>query len=66
MIRIPPWGLIAIGLLLSLTGMILPFLIVLHILPSTFLLNFFAFAASMLGLFLGLIGAAYYVRRNRR
>ena len=66
MIRIPAWGLIAIGFLLSLTGVILPLLIVIHILPSTFFLNFFAFGASMLGLFLGLVGASYYVRRNRK
>jgi hypothetical protein len=66
MIRIPAWGLIAIGFLLSLTGVILPFLMVLHILPSTFFLNFFSFGASMLGVFLGLVGASYYVRRNRK
>ena len=66
MIRIPAWGLIVIGFLLSLTGVILPFLIVLHILPSTFFLNFFSFGASMLGVFLGLVGASYYVKRNRK
>lgn len=64
--RIPAWALIVIGFLLSLTGVILPFLIVLHILPSTFFLNFFSYGASILGLFLGMIGVAYYVRRNRK
>jgi len=66
MIRIPAWGLIAIGFLLSLTGVSLPFLMVLHVLPSTFFLNFFSFGASMLGVFLGLVGASFYVRRHRK
>ena len=66
MIRLPPWGLIVIGFLLSLTGVMLPFLMVLRVLPSTFFLNFFAYGASILGLFLGIIGASYYVRRNRK
>jgi hypothetical protein len=66
MIRIPAWGLIVIGFLLSLTGVALPLLIVIHVLPSTFFLNFFSFGASMLGVFLGIVGASYYVRRNRK
>jgi hypothetical protein len=66
MIRVPAWGLIVIGFLLSLTGVILPFLMVLHILRSTFFLNFFSFGASMLGVFLGLVGASYYAKRNRK
>jgi hypothetical protein len=64
--RIPPWGLIVIGFVLSLTGVILPFLIVIHVLPSTFFLNFFSYGASMLGLFLGIIGVSFYVRQNRK
>ena len=66
MIRIPPWGLIVIGFLLSLTGVMLPFLMVLRVLSSTFFLNFFAYGASVLGLFLGIVGATFYVRRNRK
>jgi hypothetical protein len=64
--RIPPWGLIVIGFVLSLTGVVLPFLIVIHVLPSTFFLNFFSYGASMLGLFLGIIGVSFYVRQNRK
>jgi hypothetical protein len=62
MIRIPPWGLILIGFLLALTGMLLPFLMVIHLIPSTFFLNFFSYGASLTGVFLGIIGASLYVR----
>jgi len=60
------WKLILIGFLLCLSGVIFPFLMVVKILESTFLLNFLSYTASVLGLFLGIIGAAYYVRENRR
>jgi hypothetical protein len=46
-------------------GMVLPFLTVLRVIESTFLLNFFAFTSSVAGLFLGMIGAAGYVKINR-
>jgi hypothetical protein len=65
MIRIPPWGLILIGFLLALTGMILPFLMVIHLIPSTFFLNFFSYGASLTGMFLGVIGASLYVRSRK-
>ena len=66
MIRLPPWSLIVIGFLLSLTGVILPFLIVIHLVPSTFFLNFLSYGASITGLFLGIIGASLYVRGSRK
>jgi hypothetical protein len=66
MIPIPPWALILIGFLLALTGAILPFLMVIHIIPSTFFLNFFAYGASLTGVFLGIIGASLYVRGSRK
>jgi hypothetical protein len=66
MIRISPWGLILIGFLLVLAGMILPFLMVIHLLPSTFFLNFFAYGASLTGLFLGIIGASLYMRGSKK
>jgi len=61
-----PLGLIFIGFLLSLTGVVLPFLMVAHIIPSTFFLNFFAYSASLGGLFLGVIGASRYIRENKK
>lgn len=61
-----PWKLILIGLLLSLTGVALPFLMVIHVIPSTFFLNFFSFVASMTGLILGIIGASRFVREDQK
>jgi hypothetical protein len=39
---------------------------VLHILKSTFFLNFFSYTASLVGLILGIIGAASYVRLKKK
>lgn len=61
-----PLGLIFVGFLLSLTGVILPFLMVIHIIPSTFFLNFFSYGVSLTGLFLGVIGASQYIRGNQK
>jgi hypothetical protein len=56
---------ILIGFVLVVLGAVLPFLIVLQIIESTFFLNFFAYGASLAGLFLGFIGASMYVREHR-
>ena len=61
-----PWHLIFLGFILSMMGVIFPFLMVIQILPSTFFLNFFSYTASMIGLFLGIIGASRYVKENRK
>ncbi len=61
-----PWHLILIGFLLSILGVVLPFMMVTHYIPSTFFLNFFSFTASLVGLILGIIGASFYVRRHRK
>jgi cytosine/uracil/thiamine/allantoin permease len=58
--------LVVIGFLLALTGAVLPFLIILGVLPSTFFLNFLSFSSSMVGIFLGVIWAAMYVGEKRR
>ena len=60
-----PRNLILIGFVLLLLGFVIPFLIVVRVIPSTFFLNFLSYAASMLGLFLGMIGAVMYVRIHR-
>ena len=60
-----PKTLLTIGFLLILAGVALPFLMVIHILESTFFLNFFSFGAQVVGLFLGFIGLVMYVRVNR-
>ncbi len=60
-----PKGLVAIGLLLMVTGVVLPFLMVMHILESTFFLNFFSYGASVSGLFIGIIGASQVIGKKR-
>ena len=49
-----------IGFLCVLTGAVLPFLMVMRILPSTFFLNFVSFITSVVGIFLGVIGVAMH------
>ncbi len=68
MIRLSPRTLIIIGFVLVFLGFLLPLLMVLKLLESTFFLNFFSYTASVLGLFLGIIGAAQVfveIRRSR-
>ena len=65
MIRMQPRNMILIGFVLVLIGFVVPFLIVIRVIPSTFLLNFLSYTASILGLFLGMIGAALYLRIHR-
>jgi len=60
-----PRAFIGLGFVLVLAGFVLPFLMVMRIIESSFALNFFSYAASMAGLILGLIGAALYVRRHK-
>ncbi len=58
MTRISPKALLGIGFVLLVIGFVLPFLMMLDVIPSSFFLNFFSFGASTLGLFLGIIGIA--------
>ncbi len=60
-----PWKIIGIGFVLVLLGFVLPFLMTIRVIPSTFLLSLLSYGASVSGLFLGLIGAAMYVRIRR-
>lgn len=57
-----PRFLIGLGLFLMILGMILPFLMLIKVLQSTFFLNFFAWGASVAGLMLGMMGVAMYTR----
>jgi hypothetical protein len=57
-----PKTLLIIGFFLILAGVVLPFLMVIHIFESTFFLNFFSFGAQVAGLFLGFIGSVMYIR----
>jgi hypothetical protein len=56
---------LGLGLFLMVLGIVLPFLIVIKLLESTFFLNFFSWGASVAGLALGMVGFAMY-SRNRR
>jgi len=57
---------VAVGFVLVVAGAVLPFLMVQQILKSTLFLNFFSFAISVSGLFLGVIGGAMYVNNYRK
>jgi hypothetical protein len=61
-----PKNMLVIGFLLVLFGFLGPMLMVLGVLESTFLLNFVSYGASIGGLFLGIIGTAWYSRTKRR
>jgi hypothetical protein len=57
---------ILIGFALVVLGVVLPLLMVMHVIESTFFLNYFSYGASLVGLFLGVIGSAYYIRQKRK
>jgi multisubunit Na+/H+ antiporter MnhG subunit len=56
---------VAVGLVLVVIGAVLPFLIVLRYVPSTFTLNILAYMASTVGIFLAVIGVAMHVGKAR-
>ena len=60
-----PRFLLSLGLILMLLGIVLPFLMVIHVLESTFFLNFFSWGASVAGLAFGTIGFATWSRKNK-
>jgi hypothetical protein len=64
MIRNPIF-LILLGFFLLLFGWIMPLLMLMHVLPSTFFLNFFSYIVSLVGLVLGIVGVAFYVRLRK-
>ena len=68
MIGLKVWQILVLGFVLVLTGAVLPFLMVVRVIQPNLILSFLSYAASVAGLFLGLIGAALYVRtyRNKR
>jgi hypothetical protein len=63
-LMISPRLLLSLGLILMLLGIILPFLMVIQVLQSTFFLNFFSWGLSVAGLALGTIGFAMYSTRR--
>lgn len=55
---------IALGLLLF--GWVMPFLMVIHLVESTFFLNFLSWGASVGGLYLGVMAVSGLVRRKNK
>jgi hypothetical protein len=64
--RFTPIQMICLGFTLVLFGFVAPFLMVVAVFEPSFWLSFLSHAASISGLFLGIIGSASYVRTNRR
>ncbi len=62
---ISPWRLIGVGGVLEVVGVALPMLMVVDVLPSTWLLNGVAFLAGISGLFLGYLGVLMLVQARR-
>jgi hypothetical protein len=60
-----PRFLLSFGIFLMILGIVIPFLIVIKVLESTFFLNFLSWGASVAGLAFGTIGFAMY-SRNRK
>ena len=54
----------ALGLLLF--GWVMPFLMVIHVVESTFFLNFLSWGASVGGLYLGVMAVAGLVRTRKK
>jgi membrane protein implicated in regulation of membrane protease activity len=65
MLKMQPWKMIVLGGLMMLVSMILPWLMVLQILRSTFFLNFLAYGLSVAGMMIGFIGMVSMVKIRR-
>lgn len=63
--KLTPGKIVILGLFLSLVGVVLPFLMVLRLIESTFFLNFMAYLLSVAGLIIGFIGMAILVKIRR-
>ena len=61
-----PFTLIGIGFGLVILGFIIPRLMVMQVLQSTYFLNFLGYVASISGLMLGIIGTSMYASYSRK
>lgn len=64
--RIAPVRLILIGFILVLFGFVGPLLMIIGIVETSFAFSFFSHAASVSGLFLGVVGTAMYAGARRK
>ena len=60
-----PRFLLPIGMTLILLGVVLPFMMTIKVLESTFFLNFFSWGASVSGLAFGTIGFGMYWKMKK-
>ncbi len=66
MMNLNPPVLLVTGFVLLVAGFVLPALMIMQVIPSTFFLNFLAYGASFLGVILGLLGSLSIVARRRK
>jgi len=66
MIDLNPRALLFLALGLLLFGWLMPFLMVLHLVESTFFLNFLSWGASVSGFYLGIVAVAGLVRKRKK
>lgn len=62
---INPRFLLIFGSILLLVGWAIPLLTLMRMIPSTFLMNFIGWGATVSGLFLGFFGGALWVKMNK-
>jgi uncharacterized membrane protein (DUF373 family) len=60
------WQITLLGFVLVTLGVVIAWLMVLKVVPSSFLLGFVVYAASTIGLILGFVGSAWYISSKRR
>lgn len=65
MFRLGSTQMIVIGVILLLAGVVLPLLMVVKIITSTYFLNFLAFGCSLVGMVLGFLGLFSMVKTRR-
>lgn len=61
-VRADPRLVILLGFLLVVAGFVLPFLMVMRVVPPNWILSFLSYGASITGVILGLVGAALWTR----
>jgi len=64
--QLTPLRMILLGFVLLVLGFVLPFSMLLQILPSTLPLNFVAYLSSLFGLVIGIVGLVLYSQARRR
>ncbi len=64
--KMRPYRLFVVGFLLVLAGAVLPFLMIMGIVPASLWLSFVTYISSVTGLFLGILGAATFLAGNRK